>query len=231
MEMKPMLYPTVADQIVVPLTFPGRTEKFPFLADHPSLVASEHSYPGDMEIYGEGESAEYVYQVVCGAVRTYKTLNDGRRQISAFHLPGDVFGLECGGAHSRTAEAVVDTTARVMKRSALERAARTDAKIACSLWTTTAAELRHAEDRMMLLGRKTAAERVANFLLEMDRRLSAVGMVELPMCRRDIADYLGLTVETVSRTLSDLNQWGALCFSGPRQFTLLNRERLAAMDM
>jgi CRP/FNR family nitrogen fixation transcriptional regulator len=84
---------------------------------------------------------------------------------------------------------------------------------------------------MILLGRKTASERVANFLLEMDRRLSTVNMVELPMSRRDIADYLGLTVETVSRTLSDLNHWGALCFSGPRQFSLLNRERLAAMDM
>jgi CRP/FNR family transcriptional regulator, nitrogen fixation regulation protein len=229
--MKSMLYPTVADQIVVPLTIPARGEKVPFLADHPTLVASEHAYPGDMEIYGEGESAEYVYQVVCGAVRTYKTLNDGRRQISAFHLPGDVFGLECGAEHSRTAEAVIDTTARIMKRRALERAAQTDAKIACSLWTRTAGDLRQAEDRMMLLGRKTAAERVANFLLEMERRLSSVGMVELPMSRRDIADYLGLTVETVSRTLSDLNQWGALSFSGPRQFSLLNRERLAAMDM
>ena len=84
---------------------------------------------------------------------------------------------------------------------------------------------------MMLLGRKTAAERVANFLLEMDRRLAAVGMVELPLSRRDIADYLGLTVETVSRTLSELNERGVLSFAGPRQFTLVNRGRRATMDM
>lgn len=226
-----MLHETVADQIALPFAPPAHADKFPFFADRPALVASEHSYPGDTEIYGEGEPAEYVYQVVYGAVRTSKVLNDGRRQIGAFHLPGDVFGLECGAEHSWSAEAVVDTTARILKRRALERTARTDPEIACSLWSTTAADLRHAESRMMLLGRKTAAERVANFVLEMDRRLSKVHMVELPMSRRDIADYLGLTVETVSRALSELNEWGVLNFSGPRQFTLINRRRLATMDL
>ena len=226
-----MLYEAVADQIALPFASPARVDRFPFFAERPALVASEHSYPGDTEIYGEGEPAEYVYQVIYGAVRMDKMLSDGRRQIGAFHLPGDVFGLECGAEHSWTAEAVVDTTARVLKRRALERAAQTDAQVARSLWTTTAADLRHAEGRMMLLGRKTAAERVANFVLEMDRRLRNIDMVELPMPRRDIADYLGLTVETVSRALSELNEWGVLNFSGPRQLTLLNRRRLAAMDI
>ncbi len=226
-----MLHETIANQIALPFAPPARSDKFPFFGDRPALVASEHSYPGDTEIYGECEPAEYVYQVVYGAVRTFKVLNDGRRQIGAFHLPGDVFGLECGAEHTWTAEAVVDTTARILKRRTLEKAAQNDAKIACSLWTTTASDLRHAESRMMLLGRKTAAERVANFVLEMDRRLAKVDMVELPMPRRDIADYLGLTIETVSRALSELNEWGVLIFSGPRQFTLLNKGRLAAMDL
>jgi CRP/FNR family nitrogen fixation transcriptional regulator len=94
----------------------------------------------------------------------------------------------------------------------------------------TANDLRHAEDHMLLLGRKTALERVATFLLEMDRRLAKAGMMALPMCRRDIGDYLGLTLETVSRALSELNDKGILAFSGARQIVLRNRQRLADMD-
>jgi CRP/FNR family nitrogen fixation transcriptional regulator len=85
---------------------------------------------------------------------------------------------------------------------------------------------------MLLLGRKTAVERVAAFLIEMDRRLTAAGVLALPMCRRDIADYLGLTLETVSRALSDLHQKGVLGFIGQtqREIVLLDRDKLAALD-
>jgi CRP/FNR family nitrogen fixation transcriptional regulator len=201
-----------------------------FPARHPGLVATEFTYGRNESIYGEGEPAEYVYQVIRGGVRSYKLLNDGRRQIGAFHLPGDVFGLESGSAHRLTAEAIVETTVRMVKRRALEAAAKSDVEVACTLWRMTATELRHAEDLMLLLGRKTAAERVATFLLEMDRRISTAGMFALPMGRGDIADYLGLTLETVSRTLSQLHADGVLGFSGARQITLRNRSRLAAMD-
>ena len=118
---------------------------------------------------------------------------------------------------------------RVVKRRALDAAAKTDVRIACELWALTSGDLRHAEDHMLLLGRKTAAERVATFLLEMDRRLSVAGMLSLPMCRRDIADYLGLTLETISRSLSALHARGVLEFSGARHITLRNRQRLASM--
>ena len=165
-----------------------------------------------------------------GAVRTYKLLSDGRRQIGAFHLPGDVFGLESGTNHRLAAEAIVDTTVRLVKRRSLEQAAGTDVKVAQKLWTMTAGDLRHAEDHMLLLGRKSAMERVANFLLEMDRRLAVAGMMALPMCRRDIGDYLGLTLETVSRALSQLHGEGVLGFSGARQIVLRNRQRLRNMD-
>jgi len=200
-----------------------------FLPGCPTLIATESSYESKEEIHGEGEPAEYVYQVVSGAVRTYKLLNDGRRQIGAFHLPGDLFGLESGDTHRLTAEAIVDTTVRIVKRRALDAVAKTDARFACELWAVASGNLRHAEDHMMLLGRKTASERVATFLLEMDSRLSVAGMLALPMCRRDIADYLGLTLETVSRTLSALHARGVLEFSGARQITLRNRRRLAAI--
>lgn len=203
---------------------------FAEITGHAGLIASEFSYKKDEEIYGEDEPAEYVYQVISGAVRSYKLLSDGRRQIGAFHLPGDVFGLEFGSVHRLAAEAIIDTTVRLVKRRSLEQAAGTDVAVARKLWTMTAHDLRHAEDHMLLLGRKTAMERVATFLLEMDRRLAVAGMMALPMCRRDIGDYLGLTLETVSRALSQLQSQGILGFSGARQIVLRNRQRLRSMD-
>ncbi|MCA1453771.1 helix-turn-helix domain-containing protein [Bradyrhizobium sp. BRP22] len=207
------------------------SEPFCGLAGHAGLIATEFTYRKDEEIYGEDEPAEYVYQVIRGAVRTYKLLADGRRQIGAFHLPGDVFGLESGAKHRLAAEAIIDTTVRLVKRRSLEQAAGTDVQVAHRLWTMTASDLKHAEEHMLLLGRKSAMERVANFLLEMDRRLAVAGMMALPMCRRDIGDYLGLTLETVSRALSQLNEEGVLGFSGARQIVLRNRQRLRNMDV
>jgi CRP/FNR family transcriptional regulator, nitrogen fixation regulation protein len=207
------------------------SEPFCGLAGHAGLIATEFTYRKDEEIYGEDEPAEYVYQVIRGAVRTYKLLADGRRQIGAFHLPGNVFGLESGAKHRLAAEAIIDTTVRLVKRRSLEQAAGTDVQVAHKLWTMTACDLKHAEEHMLLLGRKSAMERVANFLLEMDRRLAVAGMMALPMCRRDIGDYLGLTLETVSRALSQLNGEGVLGFSGARQIVLRNRQRLRNMDI
>ena len=190
------------------------------------MIATEFSYRKDEEIYGEDEPAEYVYQVIRGAVRTYKLLSDGRRQIGAFHLPGDVFGLDAGidppaggRSHHRHHRAPGQAPQP-------EQAAGVDVKVARNLWTMTAGDLRHAEDHMLLLGRKTAMEKVATFLLEMDRRLAVTGMMALPMCRRDIGDYLGLTLETVSRALSQLSDQGVWVFSA-RQIVLRNRQRLA----
>jgi CRP/FNR family nitrogen fixation transcriptional regulator len=200
-----------------------------FFAGHPSLAMTESCYRGGEEIYGEGEPAEYIYQVVSGAVRAYKLLSDGRRQIGAFLLPGDVFGLETRPAYRVTAEAIVGATVRLVKRSAVEKAAQHDARIACALWEAALGELRHAEDHMMLLGRKTAAERVATFLLEMDSRMARTGARSLPMCRRDIGDYLGLTLETVSRAISALQANGVVELSGARCIAVRKRDRLAAI--
>jgi CRP/FNR family nitrogen fixation transcriptional regulator len=212
-----------------PIASPAQ-DRFADITGHIGLVATEFSYHKEEEIYGEDEPAEYVYQVISGAVRTYKLLSDGRRQIGSFHLPGDVFGLESGVTHRLAAEAIIDTTVRLVKRRSLEQAASVDVQVARKLWSMTAGELRHAEDHMLLLGRKTAMERVATFLLEMDRRLAVAGLMALPMCRRDIGDYLGLTLETVSRALSQLHAQGVLGFSGARQIVLRDRQRLRTMD-
>jgi len=220
---------SITDTKAAPVLLPN-PDRFCALTGHAGLVATEFSYRKEEEIYGEDEPAEYVYQVFRGAVRTYKLLSDGRRQIGAFLLPGDVFGLESGTSHRLAAEAVIDTTVRLVKRSSLEQAAGIDVQVARKLWSMTAGELRHAEDHMLLLGCKNAIERVASFLLEMDRRLAGTGMVALPMCRRDIGDYLGLTLETISRALSQLHADGVLGLSGARQIVLHNRQRLRTMD-
>jgi CRP/FNR family transcriptional regulator, nitrogen fixation regulation protein len=216
-------------------------------ADFPSIFGENHpengfpnrvslnefSYKKGSEVFGEKEPADYVYQVMTGAVRSYKLLSDGRRQIGAFHLVGDIFGLEIGTDHRFTAEAIVDTTVRLMKRRSLECVAESDVVVARNLLSMTTSNLRHAEDHMLLLGRKTSLERVAAFLIEMDKRLTAAGILALPMCRRDIADYLGLTLETVSRALSRLHDVGILGFIGnnQRQIVLLDREKLASLDL
>jgi len=197
------------------------------------IALSEFKYRRGAEVFGEAEPAEYVYQVIEGAIRSYKLLSDGRRQIGAFHLAGDIFGLENGGIHRFTAEAIVDTTVRLVKRVSLAHIAERDATVARGLLTMTASNLKHAEDHMLLLGRKTSLERVAAFLLEMDVRLTAAGVMALPMSRRDIADYLGLTLETVSRALSALEGQGVLGFLGQtqRQIVLLDRPKLAEFDL
>jgi len=193
---------------------------------------SEFTYRRGSEIYGEKEPADYVYRVLSGAVRSCKLLSDGRRQIGAFHVPGDLFGLENGSVHRFTTEALVDTAVRLIKRESLETLAWNDWVLAKNLLDMTTTNLQHAEDHMLLLGRKTSMERVTAFLIEMDRRLSAAGVLALPMSRRDIADYLGLTLETVSRSLSHLRDLGILRFldNNQRHVVIMDRRRLAAFD-
>ena len=200
---------------------------------NPIVNLSEFNYKKGTEIYGEKEPAEYVYQVKIGAVRSHKLLSDGRRQIGAFHLVGDIFGLENGSEHRFTAEAIVNTTVRLIRRRSLEMVAESDAMVSRDLLSMTTSNLQHAEDHMLLLGRKTSLERVAAFLIEMDRRLTAAGIMPLPMSRRDIADYLGLTLETVSRALSRLHELDIIGFIGSnqRQIVLLDRQQLVSLDL
>lgn len=195
-----------------------------------ALIGARLNVERNAEIYGEGEPAEYVYRVVSGVVRTYKLLNDGRRQISAFHLPGDFFGLDCDEEHRFTAEAVIDATVTFVKRSALISRASCDGEVANHLWRMAAAELHRAHDHMLLLGRKSAQERIAAFLLEMAGRAEQNDTVELPMSRLDIADYLGLTIETVSRTLTLLENAEAIALPSTRRIRLCNKAALSRLN-
>jgi CRP/FNR family transcriptional regulator, nitrogen fixation regulation protein len=187
----------------------------------------QFKYKRGTEVFGEAEPAEYVYQVREGAVRTYKLLSDGRRQIGAFHLPGDIFGLENGDIYRFTADAIIDTTVWLARReSVFGGLAEVGAAAALKLVNRS---LEHVENHLLLLGRQTSLEKIASFLLEMDRRLEQPAQISLPMSRRDIADYLGLTLETVSRAISTLRRQGALSVKGltQREIVLHDRTKLA----
>jgi CRP-like cAMP-binding protein len=193
------------------------------------MLGAPMPFARNAEIYGENEPADYLYKVVSGAVRTYKVLNDGRRQIGSFYLPGDIFGLEVGDEHTFSSEAVVDCKVLVIKRSVLVSLAGRDNSVARQLWTMAAAELQCAQDHLMLLI-KTAQERVAGFLMEMSARNSGASEVDLPMSRQDIADYLGLTIETVSRTLTQLENSGAIAVPTSRRIVLRSRGTLNRLN-
>jgi len=192
------------------------------LANVIELMGASLSVDRNAEIYGEREPSDYFYKVVKGAVRTYKVLMDGRRQIGAFYLPGEIFGLEPGEEHMFSAEAIVDTKILFIRRSVVVSLSAWDAEIARQLWTLTGRELERAQNHLLLLT-KTASERVASFLLEMDARFESSDEVKLTMSRRDIADYLGLTVETVSRMLTQFEKASAIDLPSCKRIVLRNR--------
>ena len=202
----------------------SRQPSFPGLVESTNATAV---YARDVEVYGEGEPSEYFYKVLSGAVRTYKMLVDGRRQICAFHLRGNFFGLEVDQEHALSAETIVNSKILRIKRSALMAQAESDKEVARQLWAMTGDELKRVQAHVLLLI-KTAKERVAEFLLEMAERAPTNEGIELPMSRQDIADYLGLTIETVSRTLTDLEKNETIFLPNSRRVVLRNRDALVA---
>jgi CRP/FNR family nitrogen fixation transcriptional regulator len=184
------------------------------------------SHSRNEEIYGQDEPAQYIYKVLRGCVRTYKLLDDGRRQIGGFYLPGDVFGLESRSSHRFSAETIAETVLIAFKRTTLIALAQTDPVVAKELWQMTARELDHVNSQMVLLGRSSAQERVANFLVEMSNRSANRAEFELPMSRQDIADYLGLTIETVSRSITCIARKSLIELVSSRKVRVKNRAAL-----
>ncbi len=197
------------------------------------LPEMTENYRKKTKLFSEGEEADYVYQVISGAVRSCKLLSDGRRLINAFHLPGDIFGLQNGSTHRFTAEAIVDTEVRMTRQLTLvDTLASWTRQGGATTFDLITRNLHHAQNHLLLLGRKTALEKVATFLHEMDVRLDNPDVMDIPMPRRDIADYLGLKVETVSRALAILRDENVVRFDGvtQRRIVLLNRTKLVALD-
>lgn len=181
-------------------------------------------------IFDESEPARFVFTVREGAVKVYKLLADGRRQVTGFLGPGDFLGLTHNEAYAYSAEAVTPTVLCRFPRQKLESLLAEIPRLEQRLLGIASHELAAAQDQMMLLGRKSARERVVSFLLMLSdaavRRNQQDNPVLLPMTRTDIADYLGLTIETVSRTLSRLKAKGLIQLRDERQIALTNLEAL-----
>lgn len=184
------------------------------------------AFAKDEEIYGQDEDADLIYRVLEGAVRTTRVTADGRRQIGDFYLAGDIFGLETGPAHRFAAEAVRDSVILVIKATVLRTSGEHMQRLG---WEATRRELERAQEHVLLLGRKTACERVASFLKSLSDKSGGARVVDLPMGRQDMADYLGLTIETVSRMLSQLQSERIVSFCATRQFQVVNSESLARL--
>lgn len=164
------------------------------------------------EIIAQGEDAEYCFEVTSGCVRTVRLLEDGRRQVGDFLFAGDVFGWETLGEHEYAVQAVTPVTLRRFRLQSIEELADSDRGFAQKLRRHSAEQFRAARSHQVLIGRMSAAERIANFLIEMHDRLHGApwGRFEMPMCRADMADYLCLTMETVSRGFADLRRDGTI---------------------
>jgi len=182
----------------------------------------------DQEVYGQGGTADSFIKLISGVIRTCHCLHDGRRQIDAFHVPGDVFGFEFGTEHNLSAEAV-NEAAVISYRWRGMPVANTDG-LPERLFGHAMRNLSRAQDHARLLGRSSAVEKMAAFLLEWSAQSPDRKLINLVMSRQDIADYLGLTVETVSRTLTQLKQEGLIHLLSARQIRLTSIAALREMN-
>ncbi len=187
-------------------------------------------FTGDQSIYDEGDDADAFFKVAEGVVRTCKFLSAGRRQIEAFHAAGEMFGLEAGPDHRLSAEAVNDCTLVSYRRRGVDRLALTDAVLSQRLLSFAMQGLSRSQDHALLLGRKSAMEKVAAFLLEWSHHSLGEQTVTLAMTRQDIADYLGLTIETVSRTLSHMERNALIELSTARDIRLIDKAALSRLS-
>lgn len=188
------------------------------------------SFQRDREIHGQGDPADSCYRIISGCVRTVKLMEDGRRQVGEFLMAGDLLGFDALTTWVFAAEAVSDVVLRRYPRRMVDALAESSPALTRRLRDITSVSLRLAYGRLVMLGRKTASERIASFLLEMAERLPGVrqGVLALPMARTDIADHLGLTIETVCRVLAHLRREGAISIG---RCSIAIRDAVALQEM
>jgi CRP-like cAMP-binding protein len=184
----------------------------------------------EQEIHAQGEGVQFCYRILRGCVRTVRLMEDGRRQIGEFLMAGDLLGFDALETYDFAAEAVSDTVLRRYPRRMVDALAEHSVFLSRRLCDLASISLRTAHERLVLLGRKTASERLASFLLEMSERLpgDCPDALELPMSRSDIADHLGLTIETVCRVLAHLRRDGTVAIDR-NSITIRDRTALQAM--
>ncbi|MCB8822790.1 Crp/Fnr family transcriptional regulator [Microvirga rosea] len=181
----------------------------------------------------EGDPRRRVYTLTSGMLRLSLALPDGRRQITGFLMPGDYLGLADDETYAQTAEAVVPSGLCSFSIRDMDNLVERYPRLRDRLHLMTRAALRQARETQMILGRLAPSEKVASFLLIMSNRAAAHGRpespVHLPMTRTDIADYLGLTIETVSRTFTKLKTQGLIRLPEPHSVEIVDKSRLAAV--
>jgi CRP-like cAMP-binding protein len=181
-------------------------------------------------LFVEGDPVSHVYRVETGAIALYRVLADGRRQVVGFAYPGDIIGLGVEGEHVMNAQAVKPTRLRCLPMGALRQAVAKEPMLGFKLYQALSRELAAARDLMFTTGQRSAMERVASFLVSLSRRGERNGKdpksFELPMSRTDIGDFLGLTIETVSRTFSKFKTMNLIALPRCNQVVLLDVERL-----
>jgi CRP/FNR family transcriptional regulator len=185
-------------------------------------------------VFVEGDAASHVYRVETGAVALFKILADGRRQIVGFAYPGDLIGLGAEGEHVMNAQAIKPTRLRCLPMSGLHRSVAQDPSLGFKLYRALARELASTRDLMLTTGQRSATERVVSFLLAFSRRNERNGQdpttFELPMTRADIGDFLGLTIETVSRMFTKLKTMGLIELPHSSQVKLIDINALKSLS-
>jgi len=197
-------------------------------------ISTSTTLPTGGTVFYEGDDSTYLFNVVSGAVRLSKLLSDGRRQITGFLFPGDFLGLSVRDVYAYTAETLTSTTLCRFERPRLVKIMERLPKLEHELLKLASNELAQAQDHLMMLGRKTANERLATVLITLSTRIGrphdAGYMIDLSMTRGDIADYTGLTTETVSRTLTRLRKEGIITIPDNRSIYIPELEKLERLN-
>jgi len=213
--------------LAYPLTDPRTARPTSALTEAFDRHGVRMTYARDEEIYAQDDEVEMLYRVVKGVVRTSRLTVDGRRQVGDFYYAGDIFGLEPGPDHRFAAEALADCEILVVRRSAV-RAFAGDAELDRAILEAQRLEMERLQEHVVMLGRKSARERVASFLMSIAQRQSDQH-ADLAMGRQDMADYLGLTIETVSRMLTQLQGEAIVEFPSSRRFQVRKWTALEAL--
>ena len=180
-------------------------------------------YAAETEIYAQGELAGALYRIEYGAVRIFRLLADGRRQVVAFHIAGETFGFEARPMRSFFAESIVPTG---LSKVTTEEKGRSSSE----LMALALESMVRAQEHLLVVGKQSALEKVAVFLVDLHERQGADCTIDLPMTRADIGDYLGITIETVSRSLSKLRAIGVIRLKSARTVEVLNVMKLRLMS-
>jgi CRP/FNR family transcriptional regulator len=198
-----------------------------------ATIVSKSDFADGATIMIEGDPADHLFNIIRGTVKIYRLLADGRRQITGFLMGGDFLGMALSDANPYSAEAVGPVTLCRLPRRRFQHLLDEFPQLERRMLVNASNELFAAQDQMLLLGRKTAREKVASFILQFAQRAARRGCPDESIClamgRTDIGDYLGLTIETVSRTMTRLRRDGIVALHGANHVEILDRDRLEAV--